>query len=84
MVLEMDISAHEIRYPGHAAAGHGLVTGPGWFRHYQHRLGQTGVGVGGPVIRLLRRDDPSHSAIGSVKVQVSRTPEQGSCQSVSR
>ena len=82
LVLEMEISAHEVRCPGHAAAGHGLVTGPGWFRHYQHRLGQTGVGVGEPVLRLLRRDDPSHSAIGSVKFQVSRTPKQGLCQSV--
>ena len=80
LVLEMEISAHEVRCLGHAAAGHGLVTGQGWFRHYQHRLGRTGVGVGEPVFRLLRRDDPSHSANRSVKVQVSRTPEVGSCQ----
>ena len=80
--MEMEISAHEVRCPAHAAAGHGLVTGPGWFRHHQHRLGRTGVGVGEPVLRLLRRDDPSHRANRSVKVQVSRTPEEGSCQSV--
>ena len=82
LVLEMEISAHVVRCPGHAAAGHGLVTGPGWFRHYQHRLGRTGVGVGEPVFRLLRRDDPSHNANRSMKVQVSRTPEEGSCQSI--
>ena len=78
----MEISAHVVRCPGHAAAGNGLVTGQRWFRHYQHRLGRTGVGVGEPVFRLLRRDDPSHSAKRSVKVQVSRTPEVGSCQPV--
>ena len=84
MVLEMEISAHVVRCPGHAAAGHCLVTGPEWpgFRHHQHRLGRTGVEVGEPVFRLLQHDDPSHSANRSVKVQVSRTPEEGSCQSV--
>ena len=80
--MEMEISAHMVRCPGHAAAGHGLVTGPGWFRHHQHRLGRTGVGVGEPVFRSLQRDDPSHSANWSVEVQVSRTPEVGSCQPV--
>ena len=59
-------------------------TGPGLFRHHQHRLGQTGVGVGEPVLRLLRRDDPSQCAIESVEFQVSRTPDQGSRQSISQ
>ena len=58
--------------------------GPGWFRHHQHRLGQTGVGVEEPVLRPLWRDEPSQCAIMSVKFQVSRTPEQGSRQLVSQ
>ena len=46
-------------------------SGPGWFRHYQRKLGQTGVGVGEPVLRLLRRDDPSQLCN-----QVSGVPSQ--------
>ena len=47
------------------------TSGPGWFRHHQHKLGQTGVGVGEPVLRLLRRDDPSQLCD-----QVSKGPSQ--------
>ena len=47
------------------------TSGPGWFRHHQHKLGQTGVGVGEPVLRLLRRDDPSQLCD-----QVSEGPSQ--------
>ena len=71
LVLEMEISAHVVRCPEHAAVGLGLVIGPGWFRHHQHKLGQTGVGVGEPVPRLLRRDDPSQLCD-----QVSGVPSQ--------
>ena len=46
-------------------------SGQGWFRHHQHKLGQTGVGVGEPVLRLLRRDDPS-----KLCEQVSEGPSQ--------
>ena len=46
-------------------------SGQGWFRHHQHKLGQTGVGVGEPVLRLLRRDDPSQLCY-----QVSGVPSQ--------
>ena len=58
--------------------------GPGWFRHHQHRLGQIGVGVGEPVLRLLRRYDSSQCAIESVEFQVSRTPEVESRARASR
>ena len=59
-------------------------SGPEWFRHHQHKLGQTGVGVGkqssgsyGATIRV-------NCATKSVEFQVSRTSEQGSCQSVAQ
>ena len=45
--------------------------GPGWFRHNQHNLGQTGVGVGEPILGLLRCDDPSQLCH-----QVSGVPSQ--------
>ena len=47
------------------------TSGPGLFRHHQHKLGQTGVGVGEPVLRRLRRDDPSQLCD-----QVSKGPSQ--------
>ena len=49
----------------------GWSSGPGWFRHHQHKLGQLGVEVGEPVLRLLRRDDPSQLCD-----QVSGVPSQ--------
>ena len=48
-------------------------SGLGWFQHHQHKLGQTGVGIDEPVLRLLRRDDPSQLCD---RDQVSEGPSQ--------
>ena len=63
---------------------------PGWFRHYQHRHGQTGGWVEGQALRPLQRDVPSQgcnqvSGVSSqydtrgwfAPVRASATVEQG-------
>ena len=71
LVLDMEISAHVVRCPGHAAVGLGLDIRAGMVSAPSAQTRTNVVGVGEPVLRLLRRDDPSQLCD-----QVSKGPSQ--------